>query len=81
MSSAPAAVMVPAIVQVSTEALGAELFNVIIPLSVEPLKLSKPEEPEEPDVPLEPELPDEPELPELPDEPEVPDDPQQPQVL
>lgn len=56
---------------VSTDALGAVPFNVMIPLSVVPVSVN---------VPLVPDEPDDPELPLLPDEPDVPDDPLLPDV-
>ena len=44
----------------STVPFGAEPFNVITPLSVVPVKLNNPEDPEVPDDPLEPDVPDDP---------------------
>lgn len=67
----------------STVALGAEPFSVMTPLSVVPVRLSRPAvplDPEEPDEPEDPELPVDPLLPDVPEEPLVPDDPEDPLV-
>jgi hypothetical protein len=76
----------------STIAFGIEPLRVITPLSVEPVRLSNPEVPEDPDVPdepvdpldpdvpLEPEDPEEPDVPDDPALPEEPDDPDDPDV-
>ena len=50
----------------STVPFGAELFRVITPLLVDPLRLSRPELPDDPEDPELPELPDQPEEPEVP---------------
>ena len=56
----------------STVAFGAEPFNVIIPLSVVPVRESKPDVPEVPVVPLVPEVPVVPLVPEVPEVPFTP---------